>query len=86
MGIITQIAAWRKARPMRRSAKVALPDGKEVHIWELDGTDPETGIGVIEKKAQGKFLSFHVEGKPFGVVTGVYRRRARRGVSNGTLI
>lgn len=89
MSVMMQIVEWRKARPMKRSAKVALPDGSVAHIWELENADANTGIGVIEKKGPGEFLSFHVEGKSFGVVTGVYKRRAakmKKGARNGSLI
>lgn len=85
MGVIGDIALWRKAHEIKRSAKVALPDGMEVHIWELDNAE----VGVFEKdKPQGGFLRFHTEDKPFGVVKGAYKRRATmmKGASNGTLI
>lgn len=89
MSVVVKVAAWRKARGMKRSQKVAFPGGLEAHIWELEDADADTGIGVIEKKGQGAFLSFHVEGQSFAGVTSAYKRRAARmkkGSSNGTLI
>lgn len=71
MSIIKQLSAWQKARQPLRKAKVTFPD-KDVFIWEAADAD----VGVIEKRPGGRFLDFHVENRPFGVVKGVYKRRA----------
>lgn len=81
MGILNDLALWRRGRHIEREAIIEDPGGCQTFVWDL-GND----VGVIRKKKDGKFLDFRVaEGKQFGRVVGAIKRRAKRQAVKGAL-
>ena len=81
MGILLDISIWRRARPLDREVVITAPDGRQTHVWSIEGE-----VAVIEKKRGGAFIDFRVEdGKPFGRVTGAIKRRVNRQAKQGVL-
>lgn len=73
MGVLAEVSIWRKARPIVKEAVVNGPGQLQTHVWQVEGDDEK--VCIIEKRAQGAFLGYRIEDKPFGRAVGDIKRR-----------